>query len=104
VENVNKRKEHLESLLAVIEKCDIFNDDNFKKLHVIIEDEIARETARLSDLRKNTYLHNLKKTLEKQVVDYKEAIPNYKHVEYFRFLKAIKEDLTDELFRMKKYA
>lgn len=104
MEKVNERKNHLESLLDIITKCDEFTDANFQMLHGKVEEEISRETKRLHDTRKNPYLHNLKQTLEKQVVDYNEAIPNYKHVEYFRFIKAFREDIKDELIRMKKYA
>jgi hypothetical protein len=104
VENVNQRKDHLEILLDIIAKCDEFTDANFQMLHIKIGEEIGRETKRLNDSRKNPYLHNLKQTIEKQVVDYGEAIPNYKHVEYFRFIKAFREDVKDELARIKKYA
>jgi hypothetical protein len=104
VENVNERKNHLESLLDIVAKCDEFTDANFQMLYGRLEEEVERETKRLNDTRKNVYLHNLKQTLEKQVIDYREAIPNYKHVEYFRFMKAFREDIKDELTRMKKYA
>jgi hypothetical protein len=104
VENVNERKNHLENLLEIITKCDEFTDANFQMLQGKVEEELARETKRLPDVRKNPYLHNLKNTIEKQVIDYNEAIPNYKHVEYFRFIKAFRENIKDELTRMKKYA
>jgi hypothetical protein len=104
MENVNERQQHLKDLLTLIDDSTTFIDSNFQTLHHTIQDEIDRETKRLSDVKKNTYLHNLKQTLDKQVTDYKEAIPNFKHVEYFRFLKSFREDIKDELERLSKYA
>lgn len=103
MENANDRKQHLQNLLTLLEECSTFIDSNFTILYNQLQEEVARETKRLNDRKKNPYLHNLKTTLEKQVADYTEAIPDFKHAEYFRFIKSFKEDVKDELERIVKF-
>lgn len=103
MKDTNERKQYLENLLLLIENYGTYSDNNFQELYNKVQLEFTKEEERLNSSKKNAYLYNLKQTLEKQVADYKEAEPNFKHVEYFRFLKAFREDVQDEVDRIKKY-
>src|SRR5689334_22629757 len=102
MESGTERKQILKDLLLLIENCSQYDDNNFHKLHKEIQAQISSEKIRTQGKR-NSYLDNLQQTLDKQVVDYTEAEPNFKQVEYFRFLKAFREDIKDELERLEKY-
>ncbi len=102
METGNERKKNLNDLLLLIERCAAYEEVHFDKLHEKLQDQLKQEISRTNGKR-NTYLDNLQQTLDKQVADYKEAEPNFKQVEYFRFLKALREDIKDELERIEKY-
>lgn len=73
----------------------------FDEIYKVLQSEKNIEEAVNSDSRKNTYLKNLYKTINDEAAMYQEKIrkkPNSNfHHEYYYFIKAFKQDVTDEL-------
>lgn len=95
------RIEHLEKLLGYVEERSKYTDYNFDQLYIKLKDEIDLEHLRLDDLKKNPYLNNLRQTIEKQIMSFKEADKNEKAREFKEFIQAFIGDIERELSRMK---
>lgn len=95
------RKEHLERLLGYIDDRSRFTLYNFELLLTKLKDEASKEIKRLDDPKKNHYLNNLQQTIDKQADDFKTAKEKDRPTEYSYFIEAFKQDIDEELTRIK---